>query len=150
MTKVINFDMDGTLASLYEVENWLDKLRAFDPSPYTDAVPLVRLSSLAYYIHKAQRKGYTVNIISWLSKEPTPAYDEAVTQAKIDWLKRHLPSVDFDNIIIVPYGTPKASLASGILFDDERPNREAWNTANSDNVAFDVDAILQIMHDLTA
>ena len=146
----INFDMDGTLANLYAVDNWLDKLRAFDASPYMDAVPLLRLSALAYYINKAQRKGYKVNIISWLSKEPNPAYDKAVTDAKIDWLKRHLPSVHFDEIIIVPYGTPKASLSHGILFDDERPNRENWNHAGGDNMAFNADAILQIMHDLTA
>ena len=150
MIKTINLDLDGTLANLYAVDNWLEKLRAYDASPYEDAVPLVRMSTLAYYLNKAHRNGYTVNIISWLSKEPSPAYDEAVTAAKIDWLKRHLPSVDFDNIFIVPYGTPKASLASGILFDDERPNREAWNKASGENVAFDVDALLQILHDLTA
>ena len=26
-------DMDGTIANLYAVENWLPKLRAFDPDP---------------------------------------------------------------------------------------------------------------------
>lgn len=150
MTKVINFDLDGTLASLYEVDNWLEKLRAYDPSPYAEAKPLVRLSTLAFYIHKAQKNGWRVNVISWLSKEPTPDYDRLVTQAKIDWLKRHLPSVNFDKVFIVPYGTPKASLAGGILFDDERPNRENWNKASDNNVAFDVDAILQVLHDLTA
>lgn len=150
MIKVINFDMDGTIADLYAVDNWLAKLRAYDVSPYAEAAPLVRLATLAYYINKAQRKGYTVNIISWLSKDNNPDYGEAVRQAKIDWLKRHLPSVDFDNIFIVPYGTPKETIASGFLFDDERPNREKWNKANGENVAFDVDALLQILHDLTA
>lgn len=148
--KVINLDMDGTLCGTYDVPNWLDKLRAYDAAPYADAAPLVRMSTLAYYLNKARRMGYKVNIISWLSKEPNPTYDEAVTQAKIDWLKRHLPSVDFDNIFIVSYGTPKASLASGILFDDERPNRENWNKANDSNVAFDAAALLEILHDLTA
>ena len=35
--KQIWFDMDGTLADLYGVENWLEKLRASDPSPYAEA-----------------------------------------------------------------------------------------------------------------
>ena len=150
MTKTINFDMDGTLADLYAVENWLPKLRAYDATPYKDATPLVRLSTLARYIHKAQRNGYTVNIISWLSKDPDPTYGEAVTAAKIDWLKRHLPSVDFDNIFIVPYGTPKESIADGILFDDEQPNREAWTKANAENLSFDADALLKILRDLAS
>ena len=43
----IYFDMDGTIANLYAVENWLPKLRNEDASPYTDAEPLVRLATLA-------------------------------------------------------------------------------------------------------
>ena len=150
MIKTINFDMDGTLADLYAVDDWLSKLRAYDATPYEDAVPLVNLSSLAFYIHKAQKNGWRVNIISWLSKEPSADYDEEVAEAKLDWLAEHLPSVQFDEIFIVPYGTPKASLASGVLFDDERPNREAWNKASGDNVAFDAAGLLEILPELLA
>ena len=35
--RTIWFDMDGTIANLYGVENWLPKLRAHDASPYADA-----------------------------------------------------------------------------------------------------------------
>lgn len=148
MIKIFNFDLDGTLASLYEVENWLDKLRSYDPSPYMEARPLLRLSTLAYYINKAQRNGWQVNVVSWLSKCSTSTYDEAVTEAKKEWLKKHLPSVNFDKVIIVPYGTPKHNLAKGILFDDEAPNREKWNEASNTNHAFDACEILQVMRDL--
>lgn len=148
MIKVFNFDMDGTLADLYAVENWLPKLRAYDASPYEDAKPMLNLSTLARYLNKAQRNGWTVNVISWLSKEPNPSYDEAVTQAKIAWLKKHLPSVTFDEIIIVPHGTPKYTLAKGFLFDDEVKNREDWNKANKSNHAFDADLILDVLRDM--
>ena len=37
MIKEIVFDMDGTIADLYGVENWLPKLRAYDPTPYQTA-----------------------------------------------------------------------------------------------------------------
>ena len=30
---MIWFDMDGTIANLYGVENWLPMLRAYDPTP---------------------------------------------------------------------------------------------------------------------
>ena len=71
MAKAIYFDMDGTIADLYAVENWLPKLRAYDPSPYMDAAPLVRLSTLARLLNSLQRIGYTLGIISWCSKSST-------------------------------------------------------------------------------
>lgn len=39
-----------------------------------------------------------------------------------------MPSVQFDIIHIVPYGTPKNRYNEGndILFDDEEANRKAW------------------------
>lgn len=123
------FDMDGTIANLYAVENWLPMLRAYDPTPYAKAKPLVNMSRLARYIHKMQKAGHEVGIISWGSKCSTPEYDTAVTEAKYAWLRKHLPSVDFDEIHVVPYGLPKQTFARSafdILFDDEQPNRDNW------------------------
>ena len=142
----IYFDMDGTIADLYGVENWLDKLIASDPSPYMDAAPLLRLCTLARMLNKLQRKGNKIGIVSWLSKSGNASYNEAVTAAKIDWINRHLPSVKFDEIIIVPYGTPKASVVndpSGILFDDEENNRVNWR-----GTAFDVNEIIEVLKGL--
>ena len=44
---VFCFDMDGTIADLYADPNWLPKLRAYDPTPYINAKPLVNMSRLA-------------------------------------------------------------------------------------------------------
>ncbi len=148
--KVINFDMDGTIADLYAVENWLPKLRSYDPSPYKDAVPLVRLSYLARLLNLLQSDGWEINIISWLSKEPEPTYDAMVTYAKLTWLKKHMPSVKWDHIYIVAHGTPKQSLSSGILFDDELKNRTAWNQEREDNHAFDETVIFEVLKKLAA
>lgn len=126
MSNKICFDMDGTIANLYAVENWLNMLRAYDPTPYAQAEPMLNMSALARLLHKAQKLGYKIVIISWLSKEPTVEYDKAVAQAKMQWLQNHLPSVEWDEIHIVAYGTPKHELCSGVLFDDEAHNREMW------------------------
>ena len=126
---MIWFDMDGTIADLYGVENWLPMLRASDPTPYLIARPLVNLSTLARMLNKLQKQGYEIGVISWLSKTGTPDYNAAVTAAKYAWLSKHLPSVDFDEIHVVPYGTPKQVFAhsnNDILFDDEAKNRENW------------------------
>lgn len=122
----INFDMDGTIADLYGVSNWLEDLLHEDVRPYVEARPLVNLQALARVLNRLIRAGYEVNIISWTSRGGSSAYNEAVKKAKIAWLNQHLASVKFSEIIIIPYGTPKELFADGILFDDEEHNREAW------------------------
>ena len=47
MIKMICFDMDGTIADLYGVDNWLEKLRSEDVSPYRDAEPIYNMEVLA-------------------------------------------------------------------------------------------------------
>lgn len=126
MERKIWFDLDGTVANLYAVEGWLEMLIAQDPTPYAMAKPMLNMSALARLLHKAQRMGYEVGVISWLSKTSTAEYDIVVTETKIEWLRKHLPSVEWDEVKIVAYGTPKHELCSGILFDDEEHNRNAW------------------------
>ena len=128
MNKAIYFDMDGTIADLYGVSGWLADLEAENVRPYAEAKPLINLALLARYIHKAQRMGYMVGVISWLSKSGSDAYNEAVTTAKREWLVKHLPSVEWDEIHIVKYGTPKSTCRTcpGILFDDEQRNLDEW------------------------
>lgn len=122
----ICFDLDGTLVNLYGVENWLPMLRNCDPTPYKVAEPMFNMSAFARLLHKAQRLGYEIVVLSWLAKNSTAEYDNAVTIAKLEWLKIHLPSVEWNEIIIVPYGTPKHEVSSGVLFDDEEYNRNMW------------------------
>lgn len=140
MVKEINFDMDGTIADFYGVENWLDYLVNRDPYPYENARPLVNLSVLARYLNRLQREGYAINIISWLAKNSTEEFDEMVTFAKKKWLKKHLPSVNWNKITIVQYGVNKATLGNGILFDDEENNRKMWGQG-----AYDVHNILEVL-----
>ena len=146
MEKKIYFDCDGTFVDLYGVENWLDYLINNNPYPYMVAKPLVNLSHMARLIHKAQKEGYKVGIISWLSKSGSEEYDRLVTIAKSEWLKKHLPSVTFDEIHIVKYGTSKASLGKGILFDDEEKNRKEWEEKSGE--AYDVTDMLLTLRNI--
>ena len=143
MEKAIWFDMDGTIANLYGVENWLPKLCNADPSPYAEAKPLVRMASLARVLNRLQKNGYKIGVISWLSKNGSENYGEAVATVKREWLACHLKSVRFDYIDIVAYGTPKQNGRNGILFDDEEQNRNAWN-----GKAYDVDNIIEVLKGL--
>lgn len=146
MNITINFDMDGTIVNLYGVENWLDYLIAEDIFPYANAKPLIRFATLARKLNTLQRKGYNLAVISWLSKSGTEEYNRAVTEVKKAWLKKHLPSVNWDEIHIVPYGTPKQNFCNNpldILFDDEERNRINWTGR-----AYDVQNILEILGEI--
>lgn len=141
----IYFDMDGTIANLYGVENWLEKLRAEDVSPYVEAEPLVNMRELSRLLNDLQLNGVNLGIISWLSKDATKEYDKMVRRAKREWLMENLPAVEWDEIHLVKYGTPKHSCCRenfGILFDDNNAVREKWEKRGT---AFDVENILEIL-----
>ena len=140
MTKEIWFDMDGTIANLYAVENWLADLRAENVRPYAEALPMLNFSLFARLLNQLQRAGWKIGIISWTAKNGSEAYNMAVEMAKRAWLAKHLPSVHWDNVTIVAYGIDKSTLGDGILFDDEEPNRKMWGEG-----AYDVDNILSIL-----
>lgn len=142
----ICFDMDGTIANLYGVEGWLNDLINENTRPYEMAQVMLNMNTLARRLNQLQNKGYELVIISWLSKNGSAAYDEAVTAAKLAWLKKHLNSVRWNEIHIVRYGTNKAQFASSdedILFDDEGNNRVNWI-----GQAYDVTNILEILKNL--
>lgn len=143
MEKAIYFDMDGTFVNLYGVENWLEMLINEDVTPYANAKPLVRLSTFAFLLNKLHKKGWHIGIVSWLSKNGSEEYNNAVTNAKVEWLAKHIPSVKWDEIKIVKYGTPKSSVVNfknSVLIDDEENNRNEW-----EGVAFDETKIFDIL-----
>ena len=140
---IIWFDMDGTFVDLYGVENWLEMLVAHNEKPYEIAKPLFRMNTFARELNKLKKMGYEIGVISWLAKNSNNEYDNRVKTAKENWLKTHLKSVDFNYVEIVPYGTPKNEGRNGILFDDEKPNRDSWN-----GVAHNVENIMKILKGL--
>lgn len=129
MEKMVWFDMDGTIADLYGVEGWLEALKAEETYPYEQAGTLVNMAQLAKLLHKLQAVGYGIGIISWTSKCGSDLYNGQVALTKMCWLHKHLPSVSWDEIRIVAYGTPKQTFKrydDDILFDDEANNRKTW------------------------
>lgn len=138
--KIINFDMDGTFVDLYGVDGWLDDLINGRTRPYEIAKPMINMSAFARRLNYLQKIGYIINVISWTAKNGSTDFNKRVKTAKLNWLAKHLKSVKFDNVYIVPYGTPKHEISSGILFDDEKPNRDKWGVG-----AYDVNDILGVL-----
>lgn len=145
MTGMLCFDMDGTLANTYGVENWLDKLLNSDVTPYQEAEPMWDMPTLNEVLMQLEKLGWEVRIVSWLSKGSSPDYAKEVRKAKADWLEKY----DFpcQKYHFMQYGTTKANsvreACSGvpcILFDDDDKVRRGWHLGDTVNPA-DTDII---------
>ena len=127
LTMKIWFDMDGTIADLYGVTDWLPALIARETRPYENARGIGNLALIARLLNKVQKNGHEIGIISWTAKNGTDEYNARIAEAKKAWLGRHLKSVTWNEIRVVAYGTDKkVATGGGILFDDEEPNRTNW------------------------
>lgn len=134
MAKMICFDMDGTIADLYGVENWLAKLRAEDASPYREAKPLYDMDELNLVLNALANEGWEIRVISWLSKDASAEYNKAVRLAKREWLAKY--NFPVDKVHLVAYGTTKANsvrkyTAQAILVDDNAKVRDGWHLGDT-------------------
>ena len=121
--EAVFFDMDGTIANLYGVHDWLPRLRAYDASPYVEADVLVDLTQLIKLLDTLGEKGIHRGIISWGSMVSPPFYQTVTKAAKIYWLHVRDLQNRFEEIHVVKYGTPKHYIPKkhhrgGVLVDD--------------------------------
>lgn len=136
MNKTIVFDMDGTIADLYGVEDWLSALRNEDVRPYVEAKPMYNMLVLNKLLEILKDCGWKVVVTTWLSKGSSKAYDALVREAKIEWLARY--GFPYDEIHLVKYGTTKANCTRHIggfqvLVDDNEQVRKGWNLGDTIN-----------------
>ena len=119
MTKVrmIVWDMDGTIADLYGVEGWLEKLRAENSLPYEIAKPMWDMERLVNIIRGLQAIGIEQRIVSWLSMDSSEQYKTEVRRAKREWLDEF--DFPYDHFHGVQYGATKADSVRKFLADDE-------------------------------
>lgn len=146
MNKALYFDMDGTIVDLYGQPNWLDSLVKEHTKPYREAKALTNMRKLAKELNVLQELGFTIGIVTWVSKNCNDDYKRRIEKAKKDWLKNHLGSVSWDEIHVLDYGTNKnesVKFPNGILFDDEANNREEWK-----GMAFDENSIFDVLEQI--
>jgi hypothetical protein len=135
-TKVIVFDMDGTIADLYGVNDWLDMLNAKNPMPYEIARPMYDMVELAEILNELKKIGYIIAVTTWLAMGSTREYDRQVRLAKLAWLEKY--NFPYDEIHLVKYGTTKANCTRKlggyqILVDDNEKVRNGWNLGTTIN-----------------
>ena len=136
MNKTIVFDMDGTIADFYGVENWLIEIRNESVKPYELAKPLYDMETLNVILDFLKISGWRIVVTSWLAKDSTKEYKEKVRKAKLEWLKKY--DFPFDEIHLVQYGTTKANCTRHIggfqvLVDDNEKVRNGWTLGDTIN-----------------
>lgn len=141
MFKALVFDMDGTIADLYGVENWLNDLRTENTRPYEIAEPLYNMDELTAVLHKVKENGWTIIITTWLAKEGSKAYNKATAKVKKEWLAKY--NFPADEIHCVKYGTTKADCTRKkggfqILIDDNKKVRDGWTLGTTVNASHDI------------
>lgn len=149
---IIYFDMDGTIADLYGVDNWLPKLRAEDTTPYTDAEPMVDVEEFQLTVADLQNRGIKFGVISWTSKGGSKTYNKKVVKAKKEWLADTFPKIQFDEMHFVKYGTRKDYVAKekfGFLFDDDERVRKDWQGISINPETADILEILTHLKELS-
>lgn len=130
--KMICFDMDGTIADLYGVDNWLTDLENHNAKPYEVAKPLHDMTALTALLEQATAKGIEIRVITWLAKGADRKYKKETRVAKREWLKAQGFATTKTHCI--QYGTTKANCIrnelktnqTAILIDDNAKVRRGW------------------------
>lgn len=141
MTKMLVFDMDGTIADLYGVEGWLEDLETYKTRPYEIAKPIYDMNELNETLQKLQKLGWQIVITTWLAMNATKEYNKAVAKAKKDWLAKY--NFPYDEIHCVKYGTTKADCTRKkadfqILIDDNKKVRDGWTLGTTVNAKYNI------------
>lgn len=151
MARMICFDMDGTIADLYHVEGWLEKLRNEDASPYLEAAPMWDMKEMANLLNSLHQMGWEIRVITWLSKNSSEEYKEAVREAKRAWLEKW--GIMVDHFHGVQYGATKADSVRqavgndyAILVDDNQRVRQGWHLGMTVNP--EVTDLIEFLSDL--
>ena len=152
MCNAVYFDMDGTIADLYGVEEWERKLVSHDVTPYEQAEPMWDMTKLNHVLQDLKALGVVVGVISWLAIGSNKAYDKETRKAKKEWIKKHLPVVE--EIHLVKYGTPKHYCPKvkheAILIDDNVKVCGKWTRGKTINPTCEdiVEILENILHEL--
>ena len=115
MKKKVYLDMDGTIANLYNIENWLKRLQNEDNTIFTECDTLITEQRLLQLFPKEQ---FDIIILSMTPKNATKEYCQNVIEQKNNWLNKFFPTLT--KRIYLKYGKNKnlKNSKNAILIDD--------------------------------
>lgn len=118
--QVVYLDMDGTIADLYNEQDWLSKLRNEQSGLFSNLKPMVSESRLLELFPSNE---YDIRILTMLPKGASKEYEQVVTAEKNQWLDTYFPSIT--KRIFKKYGNNKNLKGStiAVLIDDNEEIR---------------------------
>ena len=134
MNRTLVFDMDGTIADFYGVNDWLDALYNESVRPYEVARPLYDMDTLKAILEIFKAYGWNIVVTTWTAKNGSKEFNRATRDAKLAWLDRY--DFPYDEIHIVKYGTTKANCTRNlggfqVLIDDNEKVRKGWTLGST-------------------
>lgn len=149
--KLLIFDMDGTIADLYNTENWSERLDNGDATVYADAKPMIDMVEFHSLLNALKMANYKIIILSWLSKNDDPDFHKRIITAKKNWIEKY--NIPVDEVIITKYGidkhdtiTAKFPSANIIIFDDDVTVRASFPENSAiDPQKVDINQFLRVM-----
>jgi hypothetical protein len=134
MNKTIVFDMDGTIANFYGVDNWLNDIRNENTRPYDVAEPIYDMDVLNAILLALKSQGWRIAITTWLAMNSSVEFENATRRAKLNWLAKY--DFPYDEIHLIRYGRTKADATRKnggyqILVDDNAKIRQGWSLGST-------------------
>lgn len=113
--KVVYLDMDGTIADLYSIENWLNSLRQEESGLFLKCESLITQEKLFSIF---PQEVYDIRILSMTPKGASEEYCQQVINEKNLWLDEKFPLLQ--KRIYMKYGHNKnlKNSKNAILIDD--------------------------------
>lgn len=111
MKKTYFFDMDGTLARFYKDKNCLTNM-----SKENYFAKLLPYGHLVNFVKLLIQRGEKVYILS--ACVPT----KYCAQEKIGWIKKFIPDMPIENILLLECGQSKSETVKNIFYTDIVPN----------------------------
>ena len=119
--KKVYLDMDGTIANLYSITNWLERLREEDTNIFKECKPLITQNDL---FNLFPSNTYEIIILSMTPYKCSKLYHNNVIQQKNEWLDKYFPLLT--KRIYKRYGGNKnlKNSVNAILIDDNEVIRK--------------------------
>lgn len=148
MTKMLVFDMDGTIADFYNVIAWREDLAEEKTRPYDNCAPMYDMNELREVLEELKKLGWTIAITTWLARGARDEYKKAIAYAKKAWLDNY--NFPYDEFHAVQYGTTKANCTRNkadfqILVDDNPDVRKGWTLGATINANENILNILKAL-----
>lgn len=136
MATKIFFDMDGTIANLYQKAGWLEAIMNEEEGLFASLKPMFtaeEITSMTAYVAELERdQRVELEVITWTPMNASDNYCQIVAKEKREWLENYFPGI-FSQVHVLPYGTPKQFIGTKrtnrmILVDDNAEVLAMWES----------------------